>query len=424
MSNKIEKKQCLKEILNEKMNLKIPSYQRPYEWNKSNVYVLLNDIYINYKNNKDINLGVIILNKNNDNLEIVDGQQRLITLSLLLKALDSNYNTKLLDSEIFCLSITEERIIKNFKAINIFIERLINFENVVRQNFFEYLKNSITFYVLETQDTNEAFQLFDGRNSKYKELTPVDLLKAYHLGALPKDFPKEDKKEMLKKWNNNIKSEFKIDSTTNKIEYLYCNILFNIYNWSLNKDIRKFSKNDIYLYKGFKESDEYTYVKYYTNISNSGIKFQINKPFEAGKDFFDMTDYYIEKLDNLINEKKCLYKNENSYNLKFINYIYYGALLFFYDKFGEQVPFFYKNAIDDYIYKYSILHRVKNKQVNFMTINSYVLKSRYNFFFECNNALGVDELLKLETDQIGNNGPNIDEKLGEMRNDLWNELMQ
>ena len=70
-----------------KKNLIIPSYQRPYEWDKSNVYILLDDIYSSYKKNDEINLGAIILNKNNNDFEIVDGQQRLITLSLLLKAL-------------------------------------------------------------------------------------------------------------------------------------------------------------------------------------------------------------------------------------------------------------------------------------------------------------------------------------------------
>ena len=79
-------------------------------------------------------------------------------------------------------------------------------ENLNIKAFNEYIKKSINFYILETKDSDEAFQLFDGRNSKYKDLTPIDLLKAYHLGALSKNYSREKKKKILKQWNLNIKS--------------------------------------------------------------------------------------------------------------------------------------------------------------------------------------------------------------------------
>lgn len=406
-----------------KKDLIIPSYQRPYEWDRSNVYVLLDDIYSNYKKGININLGTVILNKKDSYYEIVDGQQRLITLSLLTKILDETINIKLLDEKIFCFSNTENKIINNFKSIKEFMNRLINLEGLNINKFDNYIKKSILFYVLETKDSNEAFQLFDGRNSKYKDLTPVDLLKAYHLGALPKNYSKENKKRILKDWNKNIKKSFSIDFSCNKVEYLYNNVLFNIYNWSLNKDIRPFSKSDIYLYKGFVENDKYAYVKYYKN-NNS---YQINKPFKAGEDFFNMTSIYIKKFNSLINNKNLkvktnLQSNEYDYNLRFINYLYYDALFIFYDKFGDKIQGYYKDAIEEFIYKYSLILRVKNKMVNLQSLNYYVLNSKYNFFFECNNALKVEELLRLELDNIGNR-PNKNEKLGEMRSKLWKELV-
>lgn len=401
----------------------IPSYQRPYEWDKSNVYILLDDIYNNYKDGININLGTVILNKKDNSFEIVDGQQRLITLSLLIKLLDNKANIKLLEEKIFCFSNTENKILHNYQSIKEFIDRLINLEKLDIKKFDEYIKKNILFYVLETKDSDEAFQLFDGRNSKYKDLTPVDLLKAYHLGALPKNYPKEDKRKILRDWNKNIKESFKIDSSLNKVEYLYNNVLFNIYNWSLNKDTKPFTKDDIYLYKGFLEKDKYSYVKYYKNNN----LYLINKPFKSGEDFFKMTNNYIKRFELLIKNKNlkaktCLQEDEYNYNLRFINYLYYCALFAFYDKFGENIPGYYKNAIEDYIYKYSLLLRVKNKLVNNQSLNYYVLKSKYNFFFECNNALKVEELLKLELDNIGNR-PNKNEKLGKMRNKLWKELM-
>ena len=411
----------LLELLNQ--NLIIPSYQRPYEWEKSNVYILLDDIYSNYEKGDNINLGTIILNKKDINYEIVDGQQRLVTLSLLIKILDEKINIKLLDEKIFCFSNTENKIIQNYKAIREFMNRLINLEQLDINKFKNYIMKSILFYVLETKNSDEAFQLFDGRNSKYKDLTPVDLLKAYHLGALPKNYSKDKKGKLLKEWNQNIKKSFSIDSSCNKVEYLYNNVLFNIYNWSLNKDIRVFTKNDIYLYKGFVENEKYSYVKYYKNNN----LYQINKPFKAGEDFFHMTNKYIKKFDLLIEnknlkEKTNLLLDEYDFNLRFINYLYYDALFAFYDKFGENIKGYYKDAIEDYIYKYSLILRVKNKLVNVKSLNYYVLNSKYNFFFECNNALKVEELIKLELDNIGNR-PNKNEKLGEMRSKLWKELV-
>ena len=410
-------------------DLIIPSYQRPYEWNKSNVYILLDDIYNSYIANKDINLGSIILYKNsNGSFEIVDGQQRLITLSLVCKSISSiQKEIKLLDQKLLCISDTERRIIDNYKSIKDFLDRLEKYEGININSFGKYLKGKVFFYVLVSKDSNEAFQLFDGRNSKFKDLTPVDLLKAYHLGVLPKNISKTEKKHILEEWNININDNFDIDNSCNKIEFLYNNVLFNIYNWSLNKDIRNINKNDIYLYKGYcnnSDSENYSYVQYYKN----NTMFQINKPFKAGKDFFTMTNEYIKKLDYIINTYNLYYKigfntNLYNYNLRFINILYYDCLLAFFDKFGNNIKSFYIDAIVDFVYKYSLLLRIKKEQVNKLILNNYVLRTKYNFFYECNNALKVEELLKLELEDIGNE-PNKDKNLGEMRYSLWKKLNQ
>ena len=111
----------LKELLSKKFN--IPNYQRTYEWNKENVYTLLNDINNNFVKNEPINLGTIIIYNNEEQYDLVDGQQRLITLSLLLKSL--NYNKlNLLDNRIVCAFNTEKLIVNNFRAIDEFITGL------------------------------------------------------------------------------------------------------------------------------------------------------------------------------------------------------------------------------------------------------------------------------------------------------------
>ena len=143
MSKKETKK--LIELLS--MNLTIPDYQRPYEWDKSNVYVLLEDIMNNYEESMAINIGTIILYKNNDNeYEIVDGQQRIITLSLLLKVLNDPIDIKIFDKEIAIISNAEKRILKNYQSLNVFIKRLEEKDNLNIAEFLKYLHEKVNFY--------------------------------------------------------------------------------------------------------------------------------------------------------------------------------------------------------------------------------------------------------------------------------------
>lgn len=79
----------------------IPIYQRPYSWTAVEIDKLISDIFSSYwGNEKDKNIieepmfiGTMQLSvKNKDNeQEIIDGQQRLTTLFLLLKALKLKY---------------------------------------------------------------------------------------------------------------------------------------------------------------------------------------------------------------------------------------------------------------------------------------------------------------------------------------------
>ena len=67
-----------------KLKLSIPDYQRPYKWTVKNVQQLIDDLLTHFRDNKVYRIGTIVLYKNDGKSEIVDGQQRLTTLSLLL----------------------------------------------------------------------------------------------------------------------------------------------------------------------------------------------------------------------------------------------------------------------------------------------------------------------------------------------------
>lgn len=83
----------------------IPDYQRPYEWGIEECQQLWDDLYgfaipndnhENFVKDDEYFLGPIVMFKNNERAgkyEIIDGQQRLTTLMLLLRAFYSNIET-------------------------------------------------------------------------------------------------------------------------------------------------------------------------------------------------------------------------------------------------------------------------------------------------------------------------------------------
>lgn len=88
----------ISELLSSMQNKKfiIPDYQRPYKWDYDKCNILWDDLknfYIeNISNDKEYFLGTIVTCKVNDGLEIIDGQQRITTLMLLLRAFYQHLN--------------------------------------------------------------------------------------------------------------------------------------------------------------------------------------------------------------------------------------------------------------------------------------------------------------------------------------------
>ncbi|MBQ8635683.1 DUF262 domain-containing protein [bacterium] len=78
-----------------KADFLIPDYQRPYAWGENECQTLWDDIFAfaipdngstEFDSNSEYFLGPIVTFKNNNKMEVIDGQQRLTTLMLLLRA--------------------------------------------------------------------------------------------------------------------------------------------------------------------------------------------------------------------------------------------------------------------------------------------------------------------------------------------------
>ena len=94
--------QTIKELFsNKKTDFLIPDYQRPYAWSEKECQTLWDDLRLFAFPDNDCNkfnsdseeyfLGPIVMFKNDGKLEIIDGQQRLTTLMLLLRAFYTKY---------------------------------------------------------------------------------------------------------------------------------------------------------------------------------------------------------------------------------------------------------------------------------------------------------------------------------------------
>lgn len=83
------KESKIQDILTENKKYIIPPYQRPYSWSRDNAEQLIDDIYQSFiAGDEEYFIGsMICINRGSNCYEVVDGQQRLTTLSLIFAQL-------------------------------------------------------------------------------------------------------------------------------------------------------------------------------------------------------------------------------------------------------------------------------------------------------------------------------------------------
>lgn len=111
--------------------------------------------------------------------DIVDGQQRTITFSLLLDCLEQG-PIAFLHQSVSMNQFNMHNVINNHRALKRRLTKLLVDDND-KKNLIEYITEHCELIVVITDDLSEAFQFFDSQNARGKTLYPHDLLKAYHL---------------------------------------------------------------------------------------------------------------------------------------------------------------------------------------------------------------------------------------------------
>ena len=374
------------------LNLRIPDYQRPYKWTIKHVQQLLDDLLTHFRNQEQVyRIGTVVIHKDGKNFDIVDGQQRLITLSLLLYYLNNKKKLKeksLLD-ETITHTHSKNNIIDNYN----FIE---NYSISDKDEFKTYLLEICEMVYVELDDLDEAFQFFDSQNSRGKPLESYDLLKAYHLREM-KDKPKEIVHHCVERWEKSALSQ-EINNLDKIINY----ILFRLRRWHYQESGEVFTSDELETFKGVSESTNYPYLnplfatKAVEKLAQQNpmlyhprfvkTSFQTIQTLINGEQFFDYVQYYSELYEKLFKEgsglvdkvKKIngkdiekgvntfLNNQEYCYRVgdKYLKNLFECIVLFYFDKFGEVYLDEFINKAFLWVYRI----RFEYQRITFKTI--------------------------------------------------------
>lgn len=360
----------------EENNLTIPRYQREYEWKEENVLAILDSIFdesnweMYLKNNKEkYFIGTLITFEKDEELNIIDGQQRTITFYLLyiciknlfLKIINNSdlikkkyeETSKKIDFEefkqklnIYCYKlqqilrentfklkdenqkildkiINEEQIIGsqenskvyiNYKLLKTQLEKKFN-ENI--ENFLsatKFVMEKVVFLQVVLNTYEEAIEIFVSLNTNREELKIHELLNSLFI----KDSKIEDTNLVAKRFELLLK-DIKKENIANYItDFWFIKIGKKIPNSDIYKEITKYLKNknlkSTTILSNLEESKNSYLLS--TGLKKFDLTNNINLNFKIGKIIFTLNQNnhtqirpLIMKIINLF-EKKKIQENE------------------------------------------------------------------------------------------------------------------
>ena len=236
-----------------KTDFLIPDYQRPYAWGETECQTLWDDIFTfaipeddatKFRQDEEYFLGPIVTFKNGrGKQEIIDGQQRLTTLMLLLRAFyersgmmqdkgtksmrkmieqcvwktnefdEPNKEALKIDSEVATDDDKEEflDILKDGVAPNNFKSRYAENYRFFQKKIDDFLANYPTFFPylpirilgncillpIEAENQDTALRIFSTLNDRGKPLSDADIFKAEFYKYYSKNGKKED---FIERW--------------------------------------------------------------------------------------------------------------------------------------------------------------------------------------------------------------------------------
>jgi len=401
--------------------LTIPDYQRPYKWQARQVNQLLDDL-IQHRDKSSYRLGTVVLYQpsrpadQTAPLEVVDGQQRLLTLTLLRHFLDdkpAKNESSLLNSP-FSASISQQNLQHNAAVIQ---SRLALLEDI-KTELCNFLLHRCQLVQVTLNNLSEAFQFFDSQNSRGKSLAPHDLLKAYHLREMQQD-TEQAKQQTVAHWEADINpADTGASIQLPPLHKIMADYLFRIRRWATGDSGLGFDNNSIGVFKGVNlASTPYPWAEplkatdcmvahYNAELSRRwdqqqrSYPFQLDQPMINGKHFFEYVQHYIKLWTQLFIEPKpelagllttlrsAEYKGRHRVGDHYIRNLFYCAVLYYYDKFGDHEL---GNAAQ-LCFRWAYRDRLEKKRIFPATINNRAL-SRNSLFHRIRRAQQPHEVL-------------------------------
>ncbi|MCM3163242.1 DUF262 domain-containing protein [Metabacillus litoralis] len=409
----------------------IDTYQRPYVWNINKVKELLEDLleHIESQPNIPYYMGSILLHKNDEKekLFIIDGQQRMTTLSILYFLL----HRRLIEGKI-AMEFNSPESIKNIKSIQRFFH---HDENKAWKEKVSLLFPNIQFTFITTPSEDLAFTFFDTQNYRGVKLESTDLLKAYHLRAINNTTVQE---RCAKDWENiqNIKPILhkKGDFTVE----LFTKYLSRARTWRGQKQITLANDEDMLaeFMRNTKQSDDDKTIELFPNFYNtygaklyvkdngdyeiqvknhnhlaSSLPFSLRQPISKGLGYFLFSKRYAEVIhllftDQTITSKEIkrfrdFYENVWKHLSVYLKELFILASLMYYDKFGEQQLFRFSLWLDHLlgairlekqnVVKQAPMNFLKDSENNLLDVISHAFTPEevFNFLSRCSQPIDI-----------------------------------
>ncbi|ULG72398.1 DUF262 domain-containing protein [Macrococcus brunensis] len=181
----------IKEVFNEQSQYFIPIYQRNYAWSNEERKQLIDDI-LSIEEGEEYFLGNLIVYEREENVfEVIDGQQRLTTLFILMRAIGDNISSdklafeardkanqtlKSLDGNIATNDFNSPEIIE---AYNFFKQQpeLFTSKGEIKEEIKKKFNSVKLLRIIVPKDT-DLNHYFEIMNTRGKQLEPHEVLKA------------------------------------------------------------------------------------------------------------------------------------------------------------------------------------------------------------------------------------------------------
>lgn len=334
-------------------DLRIPDFQRPYSWSPRIAAQLFTDVAdaLDRRPEYAYIMGTVILLRRpqESHFEVVDGQQRILTLHLLRALLRGQRIPHLQsgDAPIHHVHRELSRLVSDLERSPARLER-----------YRDFLDAKAKVLRVVTDDEDEAFQFFDSQNFRGKSLRPHDLLKAFHLREMA-DASIAEQRAVVEQWEK---------ADENELDRLFGTYLARIHWWSRNMPAHEFTTDDLDLFKGVGRSTRRLPGAEYHRAANAVLpvlhgwsypdadpvtrrdlkraQHQLDAPVVAGKSFFDYTAFMLEEYERLDEE---LFSDVNTAGLtsadlmvfqdgarfRYCRELYVAAALYYTNKYSE-----------------------------------------------------------------------------------------